>query len=157
MARGFEYTEIGTWLSDLPDGLVASVGQASEPDAAFAFVVRADPVDVTVAAPDAEGPLVIRSTLTFSAEVRAAIQRDPDRFLTEARPVLASTPGIHRLTDGEGSDVDAESLSAVRLRHYVYPDAASKHEVLTGVLDLMSATRHLQRTGKRMARVAGDP
>jgi len=151
MDSGFEYTEVGTWLSDLPDGLLASIGQDSEPDAGFGFVVRAEPVDVRVIGPDGEGPLVIESTVTFSEAELSAIRARSDRFVRETSAVLASAPGVYRFTDGEGGDADPESFSAVLLRHYLYPDGASKHAVLTGVIDLLAAARQLHESGTRLA------
>ena len=154
---GFEYTEVGTWLSDLPDELVASVGQSAEPDAGFAFEVRADPVDVSVIGSDDGGPLVIETTVTFAGGALAAIRGEPERFFAEASAILAGAPGFHRLVDADGHVADAESVSGILLRHHVYPDGASKHAVLTGVVDLLTAATHLHDTGERLAAGPGDP
>lgn len=154
MDAGFEYTEIGTWLSDLPDELVASIGQDPDSAARFSFVVRADPVDVHVIGPDGAGPLVIESTVAFSEAELSAIRARSDRFVRETSAILASAPGVHRFTDGEGGDADPGSFSAVVLRQYLYPDGASKHAVLTGVIDLLAAARHLQDAGTRLAEAA---
>ena len=157
MASGFEYTEIGTWLSDLPDELVASIGQDPASTAGFNFVVRADPVDVSVIGPDGKGPLVIESTVTFPEAVLAAIREEPDRFFAETNAILASAPGFHQFDDGDGDAAGVESFSAVVLRHYVYPDGASKHAVLTGVVDLLTAAIHLHDAGNRLANAASRP
>lgn len=155
MAPGFTYSEIGTWLGDLPDRLVTSVGQLSDPPAAFGFVVRADTAEAHVLVPE-DGPLVIESTVTFPETVLSAIRARPDRFFRETSPIVASAPGYHRHTDGEGTTADVESLSAVVLRHHVYPAGGDKHTVLTGVVDLLAAVEQLQTTGDRLVDVADD-
>jgi hypothetical protein len=149
MTPGFQYTETGTWLSDLPDELVASIGQDPDPGAGFSFVVRADPVDVHVIGPGGEGPLEITATVAFSGDALSAIRARPHRFFVETRAVLAGAPGFHRLTDGEGNDADPDAFAAVALHHYIYPDGASKHAVLTGVIDLVAAAGHLHDAGER--------
>ena len=151
MTSGFEYSEIGTWLGDLPDDLVASIGQDSDPGARFNFVVRAEPVNVNVVGPDTDGPLVIESTVTFAEEVLSAVRAWPDRFFRETTAILASTPGYHQFTDGAGNPSDAESFSALRLRHHVYPDGGDKHTVLTSVVDLLTAAERLHNAGDRLA------
>lgn len=154
MAPGFTYSKIGTWLGDLPDGLVASIGQLSDPPAAFGFAVRAETAEVHVLIPE-DGPLVIESTVSFGEAVLSAIRRRPARFFTEANPIMTSAPGFYRYTDGEGNAADAESFSAVVLRHHVYSTGGDKHAVLTGVIDLLTATKHLQTTGDRLVDAAG--
>jgi hypothetical protein len=151
MASGFEYTRIGAWLGDLPDDLVASVGQPPEPGDGFRFEVRADPGEVDVIGPGGEGPLEIATTVDFPAEVRSAIAADPGRFFAEASAILASAPGYHRFTDDNGTAADADTFSAVVLRCHVYADGASKHAVLTTVVDLLAAARHLREVGDRLA------
>jgi hypothetical protein len=154
MSSGFEYSEIGTWLGDLPDGLVASVGQLPDPDAEFGFVARAETAEVTVLIQE-DGPLAIESTVTFPEEVLSAIRARPDRFFREASAVLANAPGFHRLTDGEGNTAASGWFSAVVLCHHVHPDGANKHAVLTGIVDLLTAARHLRNAGGRLTDPAG--
>jgi hypothetical protein len=154
MSPGFEYSEIGTWLGDLPDELVASVGQLPDPDADFGFVARGETAEVDILM-DEDAPLVIESTVTFLEEVLSAIRARPDRFFREASAVLASAPGFHRLTDGEGNTAVSGSFSAIVLGHHVYPSDASKHAVLTGVVDLLTAARHLHDAGNRLTNPAG--
>ncbi|MFB6227504.1 MAG: hypothetical protein ABEH88_02800 [Halobacteriales archaeon] len=157
MTPGFEYSEIGTWLGDLPDDPVASIGQDSDPAARFNFVVRGDPVDVNVIGPDSNGPLVITSTVTFPEEVLSVVRTRPDRFFRETSAIMASTPGYHQFTDREGNPADAGSFSALHLRHHVYPDGGDKHTVLTGVIDLLTSAEHLHDAGKRLVNAAGEP
>jgi hypothetical protein len=155
MSSEFGYSEIGTWLGDLPDGLVTSVGQLSDPDAEFGFVARAETAEVILLAPDGDGPLIIESTVTFPEDVLSAIRARPDRFFGEASAVLASAPGFHRLTDGEGDTAASGWFSAVVLRHHVHPDGASKHALLTGIVDLLTAASHLRNAGNRLIDPAG--
>lgn len=154
MSSGFEYGEIGTWLGDLPDGLVASVGQLPDPDADFGFVARAETAEVAILVNE-DGPLVIESTVTFPEEVLSAIRARPDRFFREASAVLASAPGFHRLTDGEGNTAASGWFSAIVLCHHIHPDGAGKHAVLTGIVDLLTAARHLHNAGTRLTNPAG--
>jgi hypothetical protein len=155
MSSGFEYSEIGTWLGDLPDGLVTSVGQLSDPDAEFGFVARAETAEVTLVAPDGDGPLIIESTVEFPEEVLSTIRARPDRFFREASAILAGAPGFHLLTDGEGNTAAPGWFSSVVLRHHIYPDGASKHAILTGIVDLLTAARHLRNAGTRLTNPAG--
>jgi len=151
MTSGFEYTEIGTWLSDLPDGLVSSIGQAPDAGDGFGFVVRAEPVDVHVIGPGGDGPLLIEAAVEFPEEALAAVRAEPGRFFAESSAVLASAPGFHRFTDADGGAASAESFERVALRHYVYPGGASKDTVLTGVIDLLTAATAVRDTADRLA------
>jgi hypothetical protein len=157
MESGFGYTDVGTWLSDLPDELVSSIGQEPGATTGFGFVVRADPVEVHVTGTDdGDEPLCIESTVTYGEAAREAIRSNPDRFFAESSAVLASAPGFHRLTDGDGSAADVDSFTDVVLRHYLYPDGANKHAVLNGVIDVLTAATHLHEAGERLAGSSGS-
>lgn len=150
MTGGIGFSEVEEWLNDLPEMVVRDVEQRPTRTAQFHFVVHTDQLSVNVRKRDREGPLVVAANVTFSPEMVESIRDQRHRFFGEVESVLTNAPGIYAFTDGSGNSVPADRFTTVAIRHWVYPEGASKHAVLNDVIDVLSASSYVKDTAARL-------
>lgn len=145
------FTEVENWLKRLPAMVVADVEQVPDRNAQFNFLVR-DGSDrsVNVIAQQKDGPLLVGANATLDDETLDAVRRHGDQFHLELSAVLTNTPGIYSYTDTAGQSVSFDEFDTISLRHWIYPDGLSEHELNTTVIDTFQTLAFIESCAQRL-------
>ena len=152
MTGEIDVSEVERWLNDLPEIVVQTVERRANGEAEFHFVAHAERPKANVIKRERDGPLLVAANVTFGAGVLEAIRHQQERFFGEVESVLTNAPGIYSFTDGTGSSVPNDRFTTVAIRYWVYPDGATKHAVVNGVLDVLGTASYVKDTASRIER-----
>lgn len=150
MADQIEAATIDAWL-DETHPVVDEVTEQTDGDADLHFVVRNQSIGINVIRREEGGPLVIGAEATLGQFQLAAVAEGGEPYVPQIESILASAPGIYAFTDGTGRPVPDEDATAVMIRHWIYPDGATQHAVMTAVVDIVSALLSVQGTMERLS------
>lgn len=145
------YSDVENWLQRLPGLVISGVEQVPDANVEFNFLVRDEGGrSVNVIRTTEDGPILIGANLTFDDQVLDAIERNPDRFHVAVGNVLASTPGAHTYTDEHGQSVPEDEFTTLSLRHWIYPDGLSEHELNSTIIEILQTMAYIQGTASRL-------
>lgn len=151
MGDNISFSDVEGWLQQLPAEVITNVEQIPDNSAQFNFIVETGSLNVNVALPERDGPLLIGTQATLGGDLIDAVHEQRTRFFAEIEAVLTNAPGIYAFTDENGDSVSNEEFTTVTLRYWVYPDGATQHSVVNGILDILSAVSYVRDTANRMA------
>ena len=151
VSRHANYTDVENWLGRLPGLVIASIEQVPDSDAEYNFLVRDEAGrSVNVIRTEDDGPLLIGANLTFDDQVLAAVQRNADRFHVAVGSVLTNTPGAHSYTNEHGQSVPEDDFTTISLRHWIYPDGLTEHELNSTIIEFLQTMAYIQGTASRL-------
>ena len=151
MSQHANYSDVENWLGRLPGLVISSVEQVPDANVEYNFLVQDEAGrSVNVIRTMDDGPILIGANLTFDDQVLDAIERNPDRFHVAVGNVLANTPGAHSFTDEHGQSVPEDEFTTLSLRHWIYPDGLSEHELNSAIIDFLQTMAYIQGTASRL-------
>lgn len=152
MAENISFSDVEQWLHDLPEQVITDVEQISDRQAEFNFVVQeGSGLSVNTVYPEKGGPLLVGTNMTLGGDALEAVHDQRDRFFTEIGSVLTNTPGVYGYTDENENHVPDEEFDTVVLRHWIYPDGLTQHELNTSVIDMLNAVTYVRDSASRLA------
>lgn len=152
MTDTIAYSDIERWLNELPEMVVADVEQISDRTAEFNFLVReGSGMSVNVIYPEKGAPLVVGTNCTLGGDSLEAVHDQRERFFAEIGSVLTNAPGVYGYTDEEENNVPDEEFTTVVLRHWIYPDGLTQHELATSVIEMLNAATYVRDSANRLA------
>lgn len=150
MPSSIEYSDVEEWLDDELQ-IINSVERVQDRNTRFNVKVHHQELALHVFKSERGRPLELATRITLRDEMLATI-RGPRRqqFMTEVESVLTTTPGVHAFTDESGQSVPTDEFTTVTLRHWIYPDGASQHTLMTAVIDMLTSLAYIRDTANRI-------
>jgi hypothetical protein len=145
--------QVEAWLDEK---VVQDVEQVSENESEFNVQFRLSRLPMHVIKEETWGPLRLVGKSGFDTDRTVAIIEDDDRrreLLAQIGPVLAATPGFYTFLDAEGTVCEFANVRSIQFEHRLYPDGASQHALMRGLMALATAMRYVQNA---VAEVRGD-
>lgn len=150
MPEDIAYSEVERWLEELPETFVRNVETVPDGSVDFNFLVETPRLSVHVKREQREGPLVIAADLALEDDALEAVREHHAQFVKEVDAVLTNAPGITSYTDERGNPAPDDEFTTVSLRHWIYPDGATQHEVSNAVIDVITAASYVRDTANRI-------
>jgi len=150
MPNGISFSDVETWLEELPELVFHEVEQVADPEAQFNFVVKSSGLTINIVQPENGGPLMIGTNLTLDGPMLDAVHQQRERFFAEIGSVLTNAPGIYSYADADGNDVPSEEFTTVVLRHWIYPNQLSQGKLTTDIIDILNAATYVRDTAGRI-------
>lgn len=143
MATAIVDSDVEAWL-DEEHPVIDTVEQIHGTEAEYHFAVRTDNLLINVVKRDAQGPLILGAEASLMEDHISAVREAQDEIFPKIESVLTTGPGVYAFTDGDGNPVDIDEVRAVMVRHWIYPDGASQHAIMTAIVDIVSSLLFVQ-------------
>lgn len=135
--------------------IVQQIEEVSDPGEEFNYLVQLSGMNFHVGKAAESGSLSIASTIEFDPETLALLMAEQDTrrtLLTHFENVLTTAPGWYTFVDADGGmGCTFREMRSIRLEYRIYPDGATQHELMTGLIDMANALVFLRDMITEMA------
>jgi hypothetical protein len=145
--------QVESWLDE---NVVRNVDRITEPETEFNIQFDLSRLPLHVIKEETWGPLRLVGKNAFDTDRTRAIIEDDDQrreLLAHIGPGLTATPGFYTFLDADGIVCEFANVHQIQFEHRIYPDGASQHALMSGLINLAMSMRHVQNA---VAEMRGD-
>lgn len=147
MAVHLNRERVEEWIDE---DIVEYVEEISDEGSLFNYLVQMSGLNFHIGQTTPDGPLSIASTVQFDPQtLELLIERDTERkdLLTQFENALTAAPGWYTFIGGDGNPgCNFQQMQSIRLEYRIYPDGASQHALMNGLIDMANAVVFLRDT-----------
>jgi hypothetical protein len=135
MTQDIGQSQIRDWLDD---DLLEQIERVESREVEYNFRIVLSGLSIHVIKRQQGGPIIITSTVMFSeAGVSELSDSQQNHLMAQLQTVLTNAPGFYLFKDSDLETVDFEDMEGIEIQHRVYPDEASQHLTMNGIIDVM--------------------
>ncbi|NHN48070.1 hypothetical protein G9464_10725 [Halostella sp. JP-L12] len=157
MTQDIDKQTVRNWIDD---DLVQRIEDVTDGDEAYNYLVQVSGMNFHIGRVRGTGPISVASTIEFDPETVALLmEREEKRrdLLTRFERVLTIAPGWYTFLDGAGNPgCNFTEMRSIRLEYRIYPDGASQHALMNGLIDMANALVFLRDVMTSLAEAADE-